>query len=68
MKTTQHNEGTMKQNDTDRIVKAIRANVDAYYADEISYEAFGARQRDLWDEAASCGVNDAVMNIIANNK
>ena len=29
-------------------VTALRANVDAFYADTITHEAFTARQRDIW--------------------
>ena len=33
-------------------VTAIRANVDAMYDDEITYEQFGANQRRLWTKIA----------------
>lgn len=31
-----------------QIAQRIQANVNAYMADEITYEAFHARQRELW--------------------
>lgn len=32
-----------------RFLEELNANVDAWYAGRIDYEAFGARQRATWD-------------------
>ena len=41
----------------------IEQNVDAYYADQIDYATFGARQRAVWDEIVAAGprVRNAVV-------
>lgn len=44
------------------LVAAIRANVDRYYADEISYDDFGAEQRRLWDTISADG-QDSPLNV-----
>jgi len=38
----------------------IRANVDAFYADEIDIETFRARQRVLWDAITAQGTGPRV--------
>ncbi|MCC7380397.1 MAG: hypothetical protein IT384_01100 [Deltaproteobacteria bacterium] len=37
------------------LVAELIANVDAWYADQIDYEAFGARQRATWDAIHAAG-------------
>lgn len=45
--------------------KAIRVNVDAYYAKTIDYDTFHARQISIWDEiAASERVHDRVLSLL----
>ena len=41
----------------------IERNVDAYYADQIDYATFGARQRTVWDEIVAAGprIRNAVV-------
>ena len=39
-------------NEAARYVAAIRANVDAWYDDRITFEEFGENQRRLWAEIA----------------
>ena len=36
-------------------VAKLVANVDAWYADQIDYESFGARQRVTWDAIRAAG-------------
>lgn len=38
-----------------RFLADLGANVDAWYAGQISYEAFGARQRETWDAIHAAG-------------
>jgi hypothetical protein len=38
-----------------RFLAALNANVDAWYAGEIDYDAFGARQRTTWDAIHAAG-------------
>lgn len=33
----------------------LKANVDAWYADQIDYETFGGRQRTTWDAIRKAG-------------
>lgn len=44
----------------------LSANVDAWYADEIDYEAFGARQRATWDaiHAAGPAIEEQVLRVL----
>jgi hypothetical protein len=39
-----------KRRSSERYAAALRANVDAWFADEISDEEFDREQRRLWDE------------------
>ncbi len=38
-----------------RFLAELSANVDAWYAGQIDYEAFGARQRATWDAIQGAG-------------
>ena len=38
-----------------RFLAELSANVDAWYAEHIDYEAFGARQRATWDAIHAAG-------------
>jgi hypothetical protein len=44
-------------------IAEIEQNVDAYYADQIDYATFGARQRAVWDEIVAAGprIRNAVV-------
>jgi hypothetical protein len=44
------------------LLAKLDANVDAYYADQIEYETFSARNRIIWDEVTAAGrkVNEIV--------
>jgi hypothetical protein len=42
----------------------IRANVEAFYADEIDIETFRALQRVLWDAITAQGTGDRVSAAI----
>lgn len=52
------------EKDARRIFKAIRENVDAHFNDEKTYEAFSAKQRELWDEAGELGVHERVQELL----
>ncbi len=47
-------------------IAAIDQNVDAYYADAIDYDTFGARQIELWDEIVAAGprIQEAVLRVL----
>ena len=49
-----------------KYAKRIKANVDAFYDDEIGIDMFGARQVALWNEINQHGRNlaDAVSQIV----
>lgn len=49
-----------------RFVAELGANVDAWYADQINYEAFGARQRATWDaiHAAGPAIEEQVLRAL----
>lgn len=49
-----------------RFLAALGANVDAWYAGEIDYDAFGARQRATWDaiQAAGPAVAERVLRVL----
>jgi hypothetical protein len=49
--------------DANRIVRLIDRNVDAFYADRRTYDAFSERNRILWDRAVGIGVQEAVQAI-----
>jgi hypothetical protein len=44
----------------------LGANVDAWYAGQIDYEAFGARQRATWDgiHAAGPAIEEQVLRVL----
>lgn len=44
----------------------LGANVDAWYAGQIDYEAFGARQRATWDgiHAAGSAIEEQVLRAL----
>jgi hypothetical protein len=44
--------------------RALLANVDAWYADEIDHETFRARNRVIWDQAQAAGLVRAVAAIV----
>ena len=48
---------------TKPFIAEIEQNVDAYYADQIDYATFGARQRAVWDEIVAAGprIRNAVV-------
>jgi hypothetical protein len=45
----------MKTKRAMRFLATLNANVDAWYAGEIDYHAFGARQRATWDAIHAAG-------------
>ena len=47
-------------------VARLRANTDAYYEDEVSYEEFGAAQRVLWDAIDAAGLAPQVLALLRN--
>jgi hypothetical protein len=49
-----------------RFLAELNANVDAWYAGRIDYEAFGARQRATWDavHAAEPAVEKQVLRAL----
>jgi len=49
-----------------RCLAELNANVDAWYAGRIDYEAFGARQRATWDaiHAAAPAVEKQVLRAL----
>ena len=49
-----------------RFLAELHANVDAWYAGQIDYEAFGTRQRVTWDaiHAASSAVVEQVLRAL----
>ena len=49
-----------------QFLEDITANVDAWYADRIDYETFGARQRATWDaiEEADPGIKARVLEAL----
>ncbi len=47
-----------------RLYRRIAANVEAMYADAISFGAFRAAQRALWDEVALAGLDRDVQALI----
>ena len=42
-----------------RFLAVLNANVDAWYAGRIDYDAFGARQRETWDAIHAAGARVA---------
>lgn len=38
-----------RRKEATRLLAELGANVDAWYAGQLNYEAFGARQRATWD-------------------
>jgi phage-related minor tail protein len=44
-----------KREEATRFLADLGANVDAWYAGQINYEAFGARQRATWDAIHAAG-------------
>lgn len=49
-----------------QFLEDLTGNVDAWYADRIDYETFGARQRAAWDEIDAAGpeIKDHVLRAI----
>jgi len=49
-----------------RFLAELGANVDAWYAGQIDYEAFGARQRATWDaiHAAGPAIEEQVLRAL----
>ena len=49
-----------------RLLAELNANVDAWYENEIDYEAFGARQRTTWDaiHAAGPAIEEEVLRAL----
>ena len=45
------------------IHNAIKANVDAFYADVIDYDTFSKRNGSLWRRAENEGVDDQVTEL-----
>lgn len=45
----------MKTKRAMHFLAALNANVDAWYAGEIDYDAFGVRQRETWDAIHAAG-------------
>ncbi len=45
-------------------VRAIGANVQAFYADALTYEAFSQKQRELWDAVKRAGATDEVNRLL----
>ena len=47
-------------------IAAIDQNVDAYYADAIDYDTFGARQIELWNEIVAAGprIQESVLRVL----
>lgn len=56
----------MKTKRAMRFLAALNANVDAWYAGEIDYDAFGARQCETWDaiHAAGPAVTEQVLRAL----
>lgn len=56
----------MKTKRAMRFLAELSANVDAWYADEIDYDAFGARQSATWDaiHAAGPAVTEQVLRAL----
>lgn len=52
----------------DAFVAEIRSNVDAFYADAITHEAFSARQRDTWSRASDANVQAQVARILSEKR
>ena len=48
------------------IMSAIDENVSQFYADEITYEEFGANQRRLWDSAKEQCISERVATMFRN--
>ncbi len=46
---------TQTDPDAARCVRRLTRNVDAWYADRITFDEFGRRQRRTWDVIAQCG-------------
>lgn len=44
-----------RRTEATRFLAELGANVDAWYAGQINYEAFGARQRVTWDAIHAAG-------------
>lgn len=51
-------------NKAERIAKAIKRNVDEWYADAVTYERFSLRNGRLWRRAAIAGVDDEVCEMV----
>lgn len=49
-------------------LKRIEANVDAMYAETISFEEFRAEQRRLWDSIGTGGLQRAVQKAIRQSE
>lgn len=50
------------------ITKAIEQNVDALYAKTITYEAFSARQREIWSPCDNCRTLNCAVSAILRTK
>lgn len=61
-------QNALKTEQTRRLVLEIHANVDGFYANEISFEDYKANQRILWARAEREGVATAVTQTIAGVK